>query len=41
MQQPVGGWTALAREKWAEVTRPAELARLVKTGLGRLGGDRS
>ena len=38
MREPLGGWTALARAKWNEVTRPAELAQLVKTGLGQLGG---
>ncbi len=38
MQQPPGGWASLARAKWSEVTRPAELAQLVKAGLSRLGG---
>jgi len=41
MQQPAGGWASLARAKWNEVTRPAELAQLVKTGLSRLGGKQS
>jgi GTP-binding protein EngB required for normal cell division/uncharacterized protein (DUF697 family) len=30
-------WASLARSQWAQVTRPEELARLVKTGLARLG----
>jgi len=38
MQEPELGWAALARSKWSEVTQPAELAQLVKTGLSRLGG---
>ncbi|HTU26280.1 MAG TPA: DUF697 domain-containing protein, partial [Pirellulales bacterium] len=38
MHEPAIGWTALAREQWNEVTRPRELAQLVKTGLARLGG---
>ena len=41
MQQPTSGWAGLAREKWNEVTRPAELAQLVKAGAARLGGKRS
>jgi len=31
-------WASLARAQWAEVTRPEELAKLVRTGLARLGG---
>jgi hypothetical protein len=38
MQEPEAGWAALARAKWGELTRPAELAQLVKTGVRRLGG---
>jgi hypothetical protein len=30
-------WASLARAKWSEVTRPEELAGLVKAGLSRLG----
>jgi hypothetical protein len=33
-------WASLAREQWAEATRPAELARLVTTGLARLGAKK-
>ena len=40
MQEPALGWTALAREQWNDVTRPKELAQLVKTGLARLGAGR-
>ena len=36
MKEPQLGWAALAREKWEQVTRPAELAQLVKTGISRL-----
>jgi uncharacterized protein (DUF697 family) len=38
MQTPEAGWAALARAKWSEVTRPAELAQLVKAGLAKLPG---
>jgi uncharacterized protein (DUF697 family) len=42
MKVPEIGWAGLARAKWNEVTRPAELAKLVKAGLGRFGkGGRS
>jgi len=37
MKEPATGWAALARAKWDEVTRPAELLQLVKTGVARLG----
>lgn len=37
MQAAATDWASLAREQWKEVTRPAELAKLVKTGLARLG----
>ena len=37
MRAPPTGWASLARAQWDQVTRPAELARLVKTGLARLG----
>ena len=37
MQASATDWATLAREQWKETTRPAELARLVKTGLVRLG----
>jgi uncharacterized protein (DUF697 family) len=30
-------WASLARAKWSEVTRPEELAGLVKAGISRLG----
>ena len=36
MKEPASGWAALARAKWEEITRPAELVQLVKAG-GRLG----
>ena len=29
---------SLARQQWSEVTRPAELAKLVSAGIARLGG---
>jgi hypothetical protein len=41
MQQPATGWAALARAKWSEVTSPAELTQLVKSGIARLGGKSS
>lgn len=41
MRAPPTGWASLARAKWDEVTRPEELARLVKTGMARLGGKQS
>jgi uncharacterized protein len=41
MQPPEAGWAALARAKWSEVTRPAELAQLVKTGFSKLQGGKS
>jgi hypothetical protein len=37
MRAPQTGWASLARAKWDEVTRPEELARLVKAGITRLG----
>ncbi len=37
MRTPAAGWASLARAQWAQVTQPAELAKLVKTGLARLG----
>ena len=37
MRTPPSGWASLARSQWDKVTRPDELARLVKTGLARLG----
>ncbi len=37
MRPPETGWASLARAQWDQVTRPEELARLVKTGLARLG----
>jgi hypothetical protein len=40
MHEPALGWTALAREQWNDVTRPRELAQLVKAGLMRLGRGR-
>src|SRR5262249_19921943 len=41
MRAPAGGWASLARQQWAAVTQPAELAGLVKAGLARLGGKQS
>lgn len=41
MQEPPQGWAALAREQWATLTRPAELAQFVRTGLEKLGGKKS
>ena len=37
MRTPPSGWASLARAQWAQVTQPAELARLVKTGLAQWG----
>ena len=37
MRDPQLGWASLARAQWDEVTRPEELARLVKSGIARLG----
>jgi GTP-binding protein EngB required for normal cell division/uncharacterized protein (DUF697 family) len=37
MQLGASDWATLARQQWKEVTRPEELARLVRTGLARLG----
>jgi uncharacterized protein len=37
MRPPDAGWASFARSQWQQVTRPEELARLVKTGLARLG----
>jgi len=41
MRGPATGWASLARDQWAQVTQPAELAKLVKTGLARLGAKQS
>ncbi len=41
MSETATDWASLARAKWAEVTRPEELARLVKTGITRLGAKQS
>jgi hypothetical protein len=41
MQEPPQGWAGLAREQWAALTRPAELAQFVRAGLKRLGGKQS
>jgi uncharacterized protein (DUF697 family)/GTP-binding protein EngB required for normal cell division len=41
MQEPPQGWAGLAREQWAALTRPAELAQFVRAGLKRLGGKHS
>jgi len=40
MRNPPSGWATLARAQWDQVTRPEELAKLVKTGLARLGAKR-
>jgi uncharacterized protein (DUF697 family) len=37
MRDTATDWASLARQQWNEVTRPEELAKLVKTGLARLG----
>lgn len=37
MREPEFGWAALARAKWQEVTKPAELAQIVKMGLAKFG----
>ncbi len=37
MRAPETGWASLARAQWDKVTEPAELARLVKTAVTRLG----
>lgn len=34
-------WASLARAQWAQVTRPEELMKLVKTGIAKLGGKSS
>ncbi len=39
MHEPPQGWAGLAREQWAALTRPAELAQFVRTGLTRLKGS--
>ena len=41
MQTPPTGWANLARSQWDQVTRPDELAKLVKTGLARWGKKQS
>ena len=38
MQEPEAGWAAMARANWQQVTRPAELAKVVRAGIKRLGG---
>jgi hypothetical protein len=38
MQASATDWASLARQQWNEVTRPAELAKLVSAGIARLGG---
>jgi uncharacterized protein (DUF697 family) len=40
MQASATDWASLARQQWQEVTRPEELARLVRTGLARLGAKK-
>lgn len=37
MSEKATDWASLARSQWEAVTRPAELTKLVKTGLARLG----
>lgn len=41
MRTPAAGWASLARAQWSQVTRPAELARLVQAGLTRLKAKES
>ncbi len=40
MQPPPGGLAELARRKWAEVTQPDELRKLIQLGRERLAKDR-
>lgn len=40
MDDPTRVLPEIARAEWAEVTRPAELARLVQEGVRRLGAER-
>ena len=40
MQDSATDWASLAREQWKQVTRPEELAKLVRMGLSRLGADK-
>lgn len=40
MTEEATDWASLARAQWAKVTEPEELAKLVKTGITRLGGKR-
>jgi small GTP-binding protein len=40
MQPPPGGLAELARRKWAEVTQPGELKKLIQMGRERLSKDR-
>jgi hypothetical protein len=41
MRETATDWASLARSQWALVTQREELARLVTTGLARLGGRKS
>jgi hypothetical protein len=41
MREAATDWASLARSQWALVTQKEELARLVTTGLARLGGRKS
>jgi small GTP-binding protein len=41
MQPPPGGLAELARRKWAEVTQPDELRKLIQQGRERLAKDRT
>jgi hypothetical protein len=37
MNEKATDWASLARAQWSRVTQAEELAKLVKTGLARLG----
>jgi hypothetical protein len=41
MSEKATDWASLARAQWDNVTRPAELAKLVKAGVARWGAKPS
>lgn len=41
MSEKATDWASLARAQWAQVAEPKELAKLVKTGIARLGARAS